>query len=350
MKNILLVGSHGLNGNYGGWDQLVNNIVKFKSTKYQLNIISPSENKTNSLFSDVKIIHSSLSGFGLTGLLLDIFSIIRYQKNIDCFLLLGAKGVISALLLKLFLKKRVIVNVGGIEWERPQYSYFVKLYLKACFHLSVKFADACILDNLHYKNFLLKNDKNNKNIYVIPYGGEISYELSGCKKYSFLNESYFLSISRSISDNKIYELCKVFEEEPEFKLVLISNLSKTSYGKKILSKFSDTKNIILIDGLYNKNELDLIRRLCSAYIHTHTLCGSAPSLIEMIVCNRPIISIDVPQNRFTLDNEGIFFKDFNDLKKILKSELNNIDTCSQNLICSYDWKQIIKKYEELMNL
>ena len=100
-----MIGSHGINGSYGGWDQLVNNFAKFKNNSYKLFIVSPKENKNNHPSSRIKIIFSSLSGFGFQGLLLDIISIIKYNKNIDCFLLLGAKGVISALLVKFFLIK-----------------------------------------------------------------------------------------------------------------------------------------------------------------------------------------------------------------------------------------------------
>lgn len=350
MKNILLVGSHGLYGSYGGWDQLVNNFAKFKNNSYKLFIVSPKENNNSHTSSQIKTIHSSLSGFGFQGLLLDLISIIKYKKNIDCFLLLGAKGIISALLVKFFFNKRVIVNVGGVEWERPQYSKIIKIFLKICFILSVKYADVCILDNKHYLTFVKEKNRNKKNIKIIPYGGTISHVLETSDKYNFLNKKYFLSISRSIEDNKIHELCSLFKEKSNYNLVLISNLSKTEYGREIFSKFSNYKNIILIDGLYDKDELDLIRRNCFAYIHTHTLCGSAPSLIEMIVSRRPIISIDVPQNRFTLNNTGLYFKDFNQLKIIIEKDLISIKSCTNQLIDSYKWESIIRSYEEQMNV
>ena len=72
----------------------------------------------------------------------------------------------------------------------------------------------------------------------------------------FLSKDYFLSISRSLKDNKIDELCSVFKDSSK-NLVLISNLSKSEYGKNVLKKYNKTKNIYLIDGLYNKPELDL---------------------------------------------------------------------------------------------
>ena len=129
---------------------------------------------------------------------------------------------------------------------------------------------------------------------------------------------------------------------------MISNFTSSAYGKEVFEKYSNISNIILINGLYQKNELDLVRRKCKAYIHTHTLCGTAPSLVEMIISRRPIISVDVPQNRFTLDNTGVFFKLYDELKQILESDLDLSRVLSkQDLIVKYDWQTIVNSYQDL---
>ena len=68
----------------------------------------------------------------------------------------------------------------------------------------------------------------------------------------------------------------------------------------------------------------------------------------MIVSARPILSIDVPQNRYTLKDKGYFFKSFEDLRSHLK--LNNSMECyipTKDLIASYSWINIVKKYESI---
>jgi hypothetical protein len=79
------------------------------------------------------------------------------------------------------------------------------------------------------------------------------------------------------------------------------------------------------------------------------LCGTAPSLVEMIISRRPIISIDVPQNRFTLDNHGLYFKTFEELKdKILINENIESQALTPNyLIEKYDWRRIVNSYQDL---
>ena len=348
MKTVTIIGSHGYRGRYGGWDQLVNNLVDLKQQTYKINVVSPRENKLISVKDKlISIKYFPISGFGFWGLILDYIAALIFAPISHSFLLLGAKSIPAALIAKYLFRVKLIVNVGGVEWERPQYGRFVKTYLRVCFRLSIKYADTVILDNEHYKIFLNSND-DLSNICVIPYGGDIDYSIEKADlthKYAFLNQTFYLSISRSIADNQLEELCEQFSIMPDHQLVLISNLSKTEYGRTVYEKYCSYQNITLIDGLYDKPELDAIRRSCHAYIHTHTLCGSAPSLIEMIVCRKPIYSFDVPQNRFTLHEECMYFSDFSELAANLGV---NMTSPSSSLSNQYIWSDIVRQYESLL--
>lgn len=343
MKKILIIGSHGFNGKYGGWDQLVNNLAELNQ-RFMVYIINP---KDNPFYGEppvlTRVINSQLSGTGLKGLILDWFYTLKMARKVDCFLLLGAKSIPSAILAKILFKNKIVVNVGGVEWERPQYNKFLKIYLKLCFDLSLKFADEVILDNKHYLTFCGVTKKTN--IKIIPYGGTIDTSLDGknfLHKYPFIGSDYYLSISRAIVDNNIEEICQAFSKS-NLPLVLISNFSSSSYGISVLNRYKNVDNLTLIDGLYDKAELDLLRRECKAYIHTHTLCGSAPSLIEMIRAKKFVFSIDVPQNRFTLCDDGVFFSDFDQLIPLIyKTEVKS--NYVHSLYDSYDWNFIVKSY------
>lgn len=347
-----IIGSHGYRAKYGGWDQLVNQIVD-GSVKRDKNFLIYNSKDTIYVAPPLgsKIVSFGIHAHGIQGLLFDFISIIHAIFYTKTLFLLGAQGFPLALLLKIllfpFIKIKIIVNPGGIEWNRPKFNYLEKLYLRFVFNISSKFSDYFILDNYHYKNWIPNNyiKDFDKRIFVIPYGGDIFVAENIPEiliKYDLEPHNYFLSVSRALEDNCIEELCSTFEKLEKLNLVLISNFSTSEYGKKVYNKFSDIKNIILIDSLYSKFELDAIRLSCLAYIHTHTLCGSAPSLIEMIVCGRPIISVDVPQNRFTLNGEGLFYTNFDNLSDILVNS-NIPDIPSQNLRNNYSWSVILNK-------
>ena len=352
MRKVAIIGSHGLYANYGGWDQLVKNLAE-KNSDSQLHYLvfnsKEAPNDIPNLPTRVVVKHINLKASGFEGLFYDFWTILVCYFKVDTILLLGVQGIPLIPILKLFKNTTIISNVGGLEWERPKFSYWAKLYLKFCFNLSFLLSKNVILDNEYYLKFAPNSKKNNA--VIIPYGGEIDTTLditsALSEKYPFLEKEYYLSISRALEDNFIDKICETFSQT-KATLVLISNFTSSAYGKEVFEKYSNISNIILINGLYQKTELDLVRRNCKAYIHTHTLCGTAPSLVEMIISRRPIISIDVPQNRFTLDNAGVFFKSYDDLKLILESDLYLSKFLpKQVLIAKYDWQTIVNSYQGL---
>jgi glycosyltransferase involved in cell wall biosynthesis len=353
MKRVAIIGSHGLYANYGGWDQLVKNLAEFKSSddiEYLIFNSKESSKEIVKLPDGVFVKHINLSASGFEGLFYDFWTIFICYFKVDTLLLLGVQGIPLIVVLRLFRKVNIVSNVGGLEWERPKFGFLAKAYLKLCFYLSFKLSNNVILDNEYYLKFV--SYSNIKKSVIIPYGGEISYALDVTdnllEDFPFLNSDYYLSVSRALEDNCLDQLCSTFIGFDQV-LVLISNFSFTDYGRKILDKYSGQSNIILINGLYNKDHLDLVRRKCKAYIHTHTLCGTAPSLVEMIISRRPILSIDVPQNRFTLDNHGEYFKTFDELKTILSNEesIENQLQMPIYLIEKYNWQAIVDNYQNL---
>jgi len=352
MKRVAIIGSHGLYANYGGWDQLVKNLAEKKSNSKLFYLIfnskeAPSDLPYLPIGVVVKQINLKASGF--QGLFYDFWTILKCYFKVDTILLLGVQGVPLISILRLFKSVTIISNVGGLEWERPKFGYWTKMYLKFCYNISFQLSKNVILDNEYFLKFA-PNSRKYKAV-IVPYGGEIDISLDVTKvlteKYPFLETDYYLSISRALEDNYLDKICETFSKTNST-LVLISNFSSSSYGKKVFERYSNKGNLILINGLYEKSELDLVRRKCKAYIHTHTLCGTAPSLVEMIVSRRPIISVDVPPNRFTLDNSGIFFKSYDELKDILETnfDLEKAKPKSE-LIAKYSWQTVVNTYQEL---
>ena len=352
MIKVAIIGSHGLYANYGGWDQLVKNLAEKKSSdKISYLVFNSKESPKDipNLPNAVVVKHINLKASGFEGLFYDFWTILICYFKVDTILLLGVQGIPLISILKLFKNTTIISNVGGLEWERPKFSYLAKLYLKFCFNLSFLLSKNVILDNEYYLKFAT-NSKKHKAV-IIPYGGEIDTTLEITKdlseKFPFLEKEYYLSISRALEDNFIDKICETFSKT-KATLVLISNFTSSAYGKDVFEKYNNKKNIILINGLYQKNELDLVRRKCKAYIHTHTLCGTAPSLVEMIISRRPIISVDVPQNRYTLDNDGVYFKSYDELKQILESDLNLSQVLPKiDLVAKYYWQTIVNSYQDL---
>ena len=175
-KKIAIIGSHGLYASYGGWDQLVNNLAENKSDNIEYIIYNSSCNKSvSNPPKGVLVKRLIFKADGWQGFFFDFYSIILSYFNTDALLLLGAQGMPIIPFLGLFKNQKVIINICGVEWERPKYNKLVKKYFKYCFKLSLNRSTTIIIDNEHYKTFI--PTKSDCTSLVIPYGGTIDDSL-----------------------------------------------------------------------------------------------------------------------------------------------------------------------------
>ena len=222
--------------------------------------------------------------------------------------------------------------------------------------ICVNFSNKIIIDNLYFKNYI--REKYIRTPILAEYGGDHAVkqklDLSYIVKYPFLDKNYDLSISRAQSDMNIDIIIDAYIKTPSENIVIISNWHISDYGKKLFDEYYNKySNIILQNAIFDIKILNMIRSNCSLYIHSHSLCGTAPSLVEAMYLRLPIISFDVPTNRNTTENKAKYFSDSNSLVKILK-KLNNseLKIISKNMytIASrrYYWKRITKVYKNLL--
>ena len=353
MLKVGLLGAMGYRASHGGFDNVVNNLVDKKKANISYYIYTPLEGNREANLNPIDArIYIPISNKGVKSLIFDFISTLHALIFCRVLFYLGMGPAIFFPIVKIlsFGRKKIVVNIGGVEWERPHFSTLGKSYFKLCYWLCQRFSDVIIFDNQYFQEVLPYSRKG----VVLPYGGNLletpkAKMLEILKEISAVSRRYYLSVSRANSDNQIYELCEVFSDLPSKNLILISNFSSSEYGKFILQTFKDITNITLIDGLYDREKLDYVRKNCFVYIHTHTLCGTAPSLVEMIHAQVPILSIRNKQNWYTLNrNEEHFFNDYHELKKLItnvtsfKRQIPSSDLCNE-----YSWEAIVQRHEDL---
>ena len=135
-------------------------------------------------------------------------------------------------------------------------------------------------------------------------------------------------------------------------LVVISNWAFTEYGRQLKLKYAGRPNIILLDAIYDQEEIDFLRKNAVIYIHTHSFCGTAPSLVEAMNLGLPVICFDVDTNRYTTENRSGYFNNSEELSKLLSTLTDddlkiNAENMLQIAKNKYSWSIITKKYAQL---
>jgi glycosyltransferase involved in cell wall biosynthesis len=351
-----IVGIVGLPSNYGGFETLVEYLVKERRCS-EINYTvycSKSSYKTHpTTYRNAKLIYIPLKANGIQSILYDILAMIKSIRGSDTILILGVSGCIFLPVLKLFSKVKIITNIDGLEHKRDKWNKYARKFLKFSEKIAVKYSDVIIADNKGIADYV--KSEYNVTAEVIAYGGDHVEKLKLThlikEKYA-LPERYAFKVCRIEPENNVELILDSFLENNSLFIVVVGNWNSSEYGMNLKNKFSNKGKLLLLDAIYDKNVLDQLRSNCHLYVHGHSAGGTNPSLVEAMNLGLPIFCYDVVYNRETTKNKAIYFSNQEDLLHLLnKLDSLDLDAYAKKMHdiakLEYSWSAIVKKYESL---
>jgi glycosyltransferase involved in cell wall biosynthesis len=327
-KKIFIIGSAGIPARYGGFETFAENVasnLNINSTKIiacSRSLYSYSERKKNLPYSKRFFIPLKANGF--ISLIYDLWALIyarHYSSPGDCILILGIVPPIYIPFMPRLKKRKLIVHIDGLEWQRAKWGNAGKRFLLFAYQASLKYSHSLILDNKALTDFI--PTKYQYKISLIAYGGDhlpkaLDFPLPSSGNYA-------LVIARSEPENNLELILETFVDYPSMPLVIISNYRNTAYGKRIFRKYKDLINISFIDAIYNNPALlQAYRVQCKVYIHGHSAGGTNPSLVEALYSGLPVIAWDNAFNRSATDNKALYFNSGESLISIVNALNENM--------------------------
>jgi len=330
LKNkLFIVGCVGIPACYGGFETFAENIALELSSIFDVSVLCstqyyPTKNRENT-WKSIKRIFITPRPNGFWSLFYDLEGLLLAAKDSEYILLLGAGSGLFLSFIRSLKSRHLLVHVDGLEWKRAKWNvftrYFLRMSYKACLHQ----AKTIILDNVALHKYVPV--KYSKKVVLVNYGGNHLPQLSDC--ISPVDYSYALVIARAEPENNLHRILKVFRDNKNLKIILISNWVNTRYGKKLYNSFSHIAGITMIDAIYDSPLLlQQYRMNCSVYIHGHSAGGTNPSLVEAMYTGVPIIAWDNEFNRNTTNNLALYFGSERELAQHLKY-LNHADCLEQ---------------------
>ncbi len=361
MKKVAIIGTVGIPASYGGFETLVENIVgdnQSKNISYTVYCSSKAYTEKKDYYKGARLKYIPLNANGPQSILYDIISLIQASHDCDEILVLGVSGCCFLPVFRLFSKKRLIINIDGLEHRRGKWGKWTKKFLRLSELSAIKYGDEIIVDNKGIEDYV--NENYGKPSKLIAYGGDhvlrnISADTSNTilRKYHLESNKYAFSVCRIEPENNVHLILEAFSIIT-LPIVFVGNWNKSEYGKSLFEKYSKLKNIILLSPIYDLDELFVMRSNCFVYMHGHSAGGTNPSLVEAMFFGKPIIAFDCVYNRYTTDGKAIFFSTSNDITKSINDlKDDNIaancygKTMSEIATQKYLWKIIADKYEQL---
>lgn len=362
-KKVVLIGTNGLPANYGGMETLAEYLARDLSKEYDLYCYCSKTPKEKQIkeYNGTKLIYVPLKANGFQSIFYDGLTILRSLRKFDVLVVLGCSCP-PALPFKKVAHKPIVLNaIGGREVEKikgarlfARLEIAVKRWMEG---LQAKYADYVIIDNA--VNVATFEQKHNVKALLAEYGGDhaqaepITEETR--LKYTFLGSPYDVTVSRAQEDMNIHMVIDAYRQVPERTVVIVSNWQKTEYGQKLYTEHAGKyPNVILLNAIYNQKELNIVRSNATLYLHTHSMCGTAPSLVEAMYLGLPVICFKVPTNLETTEHKSVYFESVPELVEILKG-LNEATLVKLKSDMSeiawrrYRWKRISDIYKECID-
>src|SRR6056297_1121060 len=144
-----IIGTVGIPAQYGGFETLAEHLVNKKEEKFDFLVYCSKkaypEGPVNHQKASLKYL--PLNANGIQSIPYDIWSILHSLKRSDSLLILGVSGCIILPFVKLISRKKIVVNIDGLEWKRDKWGSFAKKFLKFSERLAVNYANDIIADN-----------------------------------------------------------------------------------------------------------------------------------------------------------------------------------------------------------
>ncbi len=257
-------------------------------------------------------------------------------------------------IIKCFSKKRIIVTIHGLDWQRAKWGGFATKYIKFGEKMAVKFADEIIVLSKNVKKYF--KETYNKDTHFIPNGVNSPNIIKPQiikNKYKLTKDSYILFLGRLVPEKGIHYLIDAYNKiHTNKKLVIAGGSSDTDeYYQELLEKAKNNKNIIFT-GFVQGQELEELYSNAYIYCLPSDLEGMPLSLLEAMSYDNCCLTSDIKECTEVIENNGVTFKKSNigDLKNKLEYLLNNKtevlqykETAKEYITAKYNWDDIVNK-------
>jgi rhamnosyltransferase len=379
MRNVFIIGSKGIPGNYGGFETFVDQLVSRQNSEdihYYVSCLSDN----NDLFTykgatcfNVKVPKIGSAAAVIYDLLgikrcLDIIK----EKSLDnCLLVILACriGPFMSYYQRQFHKLgiKVYLNPDGHEWKRSKWNSAIKAYWKYSEKLMIKNTDLAICDSIAIENYIKEEYKRfAPKTKFIAYGADTTPSiiednneelLSWYEKHDIKLGDFYLVVGRFVPENNYETVIKEFMMSKSSKdLVIITNIEENAFYNNLKENtgFHKDSRVKFVGPLYEPL-VKKVREQSYAYIHGHEVGGTNPSLLEGLASTNINMCLDVVFNKEVADDGALYFTKASGslaslIEKVDRYKAEDIKEYSvkakKRIDNFYSWEFIVDSYEK----
>ena len=354
-KRVAIVGIQGVPAHYGGFETFVDNLIGQESanaidyTVFCSKVDLPTRLER---YKAARLKYLPLHSNGIESVLYDFLSMLQAIHGNDTILVLGISGCVFVPIIKVFSHAKILINIDGLEHRRKKWNRFARRYLRFSEKVAVHFADTIIVDNKGIQDYV--TETYHKASELIAYGGDqVLMDVPEDRQCEVLGRlelhkgKYAVSVCRIEPENNVDMILDAYIETGS-KIVVIGNFQGHAYSQKLLEQYGSYSNILMLDTVYDKELLYILRHNAAYYVHGHSAGGTNPALVEVMFFGCPILAYDVVYNRETTQNKADYFSNKEELIALItNADFSDGASLKKLALERYRWKNIAEQYEKL---
>ncbi len=265
-----------------------------------------------------------------------------------------AEGPCAMLWLPHFLKRKVVVTIHGLDWQRAKWGNFASFVIKFGEKMAARYADDIIVLSDNVKEYFWET--YNRKVTYIPNGinrpAPQGQTVIG-EKYGLQKDGYFLFLARIVPEKGLHYLIEAFSGLDTDKKLVIAGGSSQAYGymEQIHRMTAEDERILMTDFVQGQ-VLEELYANAYAFVLPSDVEGMALTLLEAMSYGACCLVSDIRENTEVVEDKARTFKKGNvkDLRRQLTwllehpDEVRRMGEESVDYICGkYDWDDVTER-------
>lgn len=258
---------------------------------------------------------------------------------------------VPAVLLLLLARKRVVLNVDGLEWQRAKWNRVGRAYYRVCAAIAARLPVAVVTDARTIQRHYLAAYGRPTDYF--PYGTEVvdPPDASLLERFGLTTGRYVLYVSRLEPENNAHVVIEAYSRvKTTLPLAIVGD---APYASDYIASLHQTRDprVRFLGGIYGHG-YDVLRSHAAAYVQATEVGGTHPALVEAMGAGNAITANDVPEHRETLGDAGLYYRGPGELAGRLQALLDDQDLARElrvraraRAISEYSWEHVTDEYE-----
>ena len=265
-----------------------------------------------------------------------------------------AEGPCAVLWIPKLFRKRVIVTIHGLDWQRAKWGNFASFVIKFGEKMAAKYADEVIVLSENVKKYF-KDTYGRETVFVpnaIDKPERMEPELI-TEKYGLEKNGYFLFLARIVPEKGAHYLIEAFRQiKTDKKLVIAGGSSQAmEYMEKVHRMAAEDERIIMTDFVQGQMLAELFSN-AYAFVMPSDVEGMAITLLEAMSFGCCCLVSDICENTEVVEDKALTFQKSNvkDLRKKMEFLLEHPEIVedyksqSSDYICNkYNWDDVVEE-------